>query len=176
MKKILLIILCFSLAFCAGSEKKEVKEGLSLTSPAFKYGQQIPAKYTCDGENISPEIVWNGVPPGAKSLVLICEDLAGIGRTFIHWVIYNIPPSAKGLPQNVPQKTQLPDGSEQAYNTRSQIGYLGPCPGSETHQYVFRLYALDFKIENEPPLAAGKVLSLMEGRILAKAEHMGTYR
>jgi hypothetical protein len=176
MKKILLIILSFSLAFCARPEKNGAKEGLSLKSPVFKYGQQIPAKYTCDGENISPEIVWNGVPPGAKSLVLTCEDLAGITRTFIHWVIYNIPPSAKGLPQNVPQKVQLPDGSEQAYNTRSQLGYLGPCPGSATHQYVFRLYALDFKIENEPPLTAGKVLSLMEGHVIAKAAYMGTYR
>ena len=76
----------------------------------------------------------------------------------------------------MPQKAQLPNGSEQAYNTRSQLSYLGPYPGSATHPYVFRLYALDFKIENEPPLTAGRVLSFMEGHVIAKAPYLGTYR
>jgi len=123
------------LALCGGPDKDRREEELVLKSPAFKYGKRIPGRYTCDGENISPEFVWSGVPANAKSLVLICEDLAPESNLFVHWVVYNIPPASKGLPRNVPHEAQLPDGSRQAYNTRSQLGYLGPCPGNETHMF-----------------------------------------
>jgi len=176
MKQIILIFLCFSLASCSGPEKNKGQEDFSLKSPAFKHGQKIPAKYTCDGENISPEIVWSGVPNATQSFALICEDLSGRYRAFIHWVIYNIPPTSKGLPQNVPQQAQLPDGAQQAYNGRSRLGYLGPCPGDETHRYVFRLYALDSRIEDEPPLNSGKVISFIEAHTIARAVLLGTYR
>ena len=169
-------ILIIFLAVCSGPDKDRGKEGFVLKSPAFKYDARIPGRYTCDGENISPEFVWSGVPAAAKSLVLICEDLAPETNLFVHWVVYDIPPASKGLPQNVPKVAQLPDGSRQAYNNRFQLGYFGPCPGNETHQYVFELYALDVRIEREYPLSARQVVLLMENHIIAKALYLGTYR
>jgi len=176
MKRVLSVTLVIFLAACGGSEKDRGKKGLALKSPAFQYGWKIPAKYTCDGANVSPELVWSGVPAGAKSLVLICEDISGVSSAFIHWAVYNIPPTSAGLPQNVPPKAQLSDGSRQAYNTYSLLGYMGPCPGNETHQYVFNLYALDISFEDEPPLNAGKVIFLLEGHVIARSRYLGTYR
>lgn len=176
MRKIVSATLMFFLAVCCGTDKRRGEEGLVLKSPAFKYGRKIPGRYTCDGENISPEFVWTGVPADTKSLVLICEDLARESNLFVHWVVYNIPPASKGLPQNVPHKAQLPDGSRQAYNASSQLGYLGPCPGNETHRYVFELYALDMTIEKSRPPSGRQVIFLMENHIIAKALYLGTYR
>jgi hypothetical protein len=173
--KPIIIFICSCLLFCSGPGKKD-QDVLTLKSPAFKYGQKIPGKYTCDGENMSPEIVWSGVSKDTKCLVLTFEDLAGITRAVIHWVIFNIPPTSKGLPQNIPHRAQLPDGTQQAYNIQSQLGYLGPCPGSATHQYVFRLYALNSRIEEEPPLSPGKVILFIEDDTIARTELVGTYR
>jgi Raf kinase inhibitor-like YbhB/YbcL family protein len=174
MKSIILLLICSCLPFCSGPGKKD-QDGFTLKSPAFKYGQKIPVQYTCNGKNISPEMVWNGVPKDTKCLALTCEDLAGQGRA-VHWVIYNIPPTSKGLPQNIPQRAKLPDGPQQAYNMFSLLGYMGPCPGNKTNNYVFRLYALNSKIEEEPPLSSGKVILFIDDHTLAKAELMGTYR
>jgi Raf kinase inhibitor-like YbhB/YbcL family protein len=176
VKKIFSATLIIFLAVCSGTDKGRSEEGLILKSPAFKYGRKIPRRYTCDGENISPEFIWTGVPANAKSLVLIFEDLAPESNLFVHWVVYDIPPASKGLLRNVPHEAQLPDGSRQAYNTRSQLGYLGPCPGNETHRYVFGLYALDMTIEKSPPPSGRHVIFLMENHIIAKALYLGIYR
>ena len=176
MRELFSAALIIFLALCGGPDKDRREEELVLKSPAFKYGKKIPGRYTCDGENISPEFVWTGVPANAKSLVLICEDLAPESNLFVHWVVYNIPPASKGLPRNVPHEAQLPDGSRQAYNTRSQLGYLGPCPGNETHRYVFGLYALDLTIKKSSSPNGRQVIFLMENHIIAKALYLGTYR
>ena len=174
MKPIILVLICGCLLFCSGPGEKN-QNGFTLKSPAFKYGQKIPIQYTCNGKNISPEMVWSGVPKETKSLALFCEDLAGQGRA-IHWVIYNIPPTSDKIPENIPQMAELPDGSRQAYNMFSLPGYGGPCPGIETHNYVFRLYALNSRIEEETLLSSGKVVSFIDEHTLAKAELVGTYR
>ena len=176
MRRAFAATLIVFLAVCGGPNKDRDREGLTLKSPAFKYGQKIPLRYTCDGENISPEFVWSGVPVGAQSLVLICEDLAPETNTFVHWVVYNIPPSSTGLPRGVPQKDRLADGSRQAYNGRSQLGYFGPCPGINSHRYVFGLYALDMVIEEAYPPSGRRVISLLENHILAKSFYPGIYR
>ena len=176
MKTTLSAALIVFLAACGGPDKDRGQEGMVLRIPAFKYDRTIPVRFTCDGEEISPELVWTGVPENAKSLVVVCEDLSPATGTFIHWVVYNIPPTSKGLPQNVPHVDRLRDGSRQALNPRSQMGYLGPCPGYETHRYVFQLYALDVRLEEEHPLNGRQVLFLMEGHIIAKSLYPGNYR
>lgn len=175
MKQLSLLFLCLGLVFSgdAGSQKRE---GLLITSPAFKSGQRIPDKFTCHGEEMSPALVWSEVPKEAKSLAVTFEDLSAGSRIIVHWVVYNIPPETKGLPQNVPKGARLASGAQQAYNWSSFLGYMGPCPGNQRHQYVFRLFALDAKIEEEPPLNAGKVILFIENHTLAKAELVGYYR
>jgi Raf kinase inhibitor-like YbhB/YbcL family protein len=174
MKALVLVLICGCLLFCSGPGEKD-QSRFTLKSPAFKYGQKIPIQYTCNGKNASPEMVWSGVPKDAKSLALICEDLAGHGYA-IHWVIYNISPASNRIAEAVPQGAQLPEGPQQAYNMFSLPGYGGPCPGNETHNYVFRLYALNSGIEEKPPLSSGKVILFIDEHTLAKAELVGTYR
>jgi len=176
MKKAMLGILAIGLIACGGKEPPQKNEGFSLMSPAFKFGYPIPVLFTCNGQNISPELTWSGAPAAAKSFALISEDVSTRTVPLIHWVVYNIPATQQGLPRKIPKQSRLPDGTQQGYNGQSMVGYLGPCPGPETHRYVFRLYALDFLIENEPDLSGGRLLYLIEGHILAKAEYYGTYR
>jgi len=175
MKIIILLFLCLAFVFC-GKTNEPKQEGFTVRSPAFEYGQRIPAKFTCNGENISPEIVWSGVPKEAKCLALTFEDLSARPRVITHWLVYNIPLTLKGLPQNVPERAQLPDGARQAYNWESRTRYMGPCPGNENHQYIFRLYALDSRLEEEQPLNAGKVVLFIEEHALARADLVGYYR
>jgi len=176
MKKCIGLALVVFLAACGGQDEAQGKKGLTLKSPAFTYGQRIPLRYTCNGENNSPEFSWTGVPASAKSLVLMCEDLAPETNTFVHWVVYNIPPESKGLPRGIPHTERLPDGSRQAYNGRFQPGYFGPCPGINSHRYVFGLYALDIRIEEAYTLSGRRVISLIENHVLDKAFYLGIYR
>ena len=151
-----------------------------LTSPAFEPGGEIPERYGFFRENVSPELSWQNVPAGTQSLALFLEDRdvdLGGGAPFVHWVIYNIPPTATGLPEGVPQDPTLPDGSRQGRNTTGGIGYIGPYPPlGETHHYTFALYALDTSLNLAPGATRDEVLQAMGGHILAQAELAGTYR
>lgn len=150
--------------------------GMTLFSPAFANGGLIPERYTCEGENISPPLGWTGVPPEAKSLVLICDDPDAPGGIFNHWLLYNIPTSTTNLPEGVPSLPSLPDGSLQGFNSFGKIGYGGPCPPpGSTHRYFFRLYALDKTLDISPKARKAEVLRAMEGHILAVAELMGLF-
>jgi Raf kinase inhibitor-like YbhB/YbcL family protein len=152
---------------------------LTLTSPAFKAQGQIPAKYTCEGDEVSAPLNWDGVPEGTKSLVLIIDDPdapdpTAPKRVFVHWVVYNIPPDAHGLPENADGEG-LPKGALAGVNDYKQSGYRGPCPPVGRHRYFHKLYALDTTL----PLNAPTKLDLeaaMEGHVLAKAELIGTYQ
>ena len=147
-----------------------------VESPAFENGEIIPKKYTCDGEDISPPLKWHDLPEKTKSLALICEDPDAPLFTWIHWVIYSIPPPVNELEENIPKKEILEWGAKQGKNSWGRIGYGGPCPpGKKPHRYFFRLYALDEEIGLEPGLKKKELMKKVEKHIIAKAEIMGRY-
>ncbi|MCX7882996.1 MAG: YbhB/YbcL family Raf kinase inhibitor-like protein [Brevinematales bacterium] len=148
---------------------------MKIESPAFPHGGMIPSLYSCDGENISPELVWKDVPPQTKSLVLLCEDPDAPMGLFVHWIVFNIPASLSGFPAGVSTKELLRLSIKQGRTDFGSIGYGGPCPPSGTHRYFFRLYALDNLLSLAEGSNRAQVLKAMEGHVLSHAELMGTY-
>ncbi|NOH01274.1 MAG: YbhB/YbcL family Raf kinase inhibitor-like protein [Chloroflexi bacterium] len=153
---------------------QEVDVKFELTSPAFANGDSIPADFSCKGRDVSPALAWTEPPAGAQSFALIMDDPDAPVGTWVHWVIYNIPASARGLPESVPTDPQLRDGSVQGVTSARSTGYHGPCPPSDTHRYFFKLYALDTMLSMQ---SADKkqLLAAMEGHVLGTAELMGTF-
>jgi Raf kinase inhibitor-like YbhB/YbcL family protein len=150
---------------------------LAVTSPAFEAGQTIPVKYTCQGEDVSPPLHWEGAPAKTKSFVVICDDPDAPGRTWVHWVIYNLPPDAVSLPENTAKTATLPNGPAQGRNSFGNIGYGGPCPpGGKAHRYFFKVYALDVVLALKESPDNEKLLGAMKGHILAQGQLMGTYQ
>ncbi len=149
---------------------------IQLTSNAFIEGAMIPQRYTCDGENISPPLLWTGVPPGTRSLALICDDPDAPVGIWDHWVLYNIPANATGLPQSIPEKTILDTGAVHGSNSWGRIGYGGPCPPGGTHRYFFKLFALDTLLDLKSGATTSQLLEAMEGHVLAQGQLMGKYR
>ena len=153
---------------------------LTLTSTAFHHTSEIPVRCTCDGEDVSPPLSWSGVPAGAKSLVLIVDDPDAPDpqapqMIWVHWVLYNIPPSAAGLPEAVSTKN-LPRGALEGINDWKQSGYRGPCPPIGRHRYFHKLYALDTVLPEMNRPTRAKVESAMQGHILSQTEIVGTYQ
>lgn len=148
---------------------------LKIESPAFPDGGTIPSLYTCDGRDVSPPLSWTGVPADGKSLALVCDDPDAPSRVWVHWVIFNLPPSSTGLPEGVPSRSDVDGGGLQGSNDFRRIGYGGPCPPSGTHRYVFTLYALGATL----PLAAGatkaELVAAAKGLIRAEAVLTGKY-
>jgi Raf kinase inhibitor-like YbhB/YbcL family protein len=142
---------------------------MALTSPAFNDGEPIPAKFTCDGEDISPELDWFGIPEGTVSLALIMDDPDAPIGTWVHWVLYNLPMDLSGLRQGMTGVGL--DGT----NSWNRAGYGGPCPPSGTHRYYFKLYALDTNLDLDPSAKKDALLAAMESHILGQAELLGTY-
>jgi len=165
------------LASCSPTEPTLPEETMSMTlnSTAFTQGNSIPARYTCTSEDISPPLSWDAPPAGTQSLALIMDDPDAPAGTWVHWVIYNIPASARGLTENIRPDAQLTDGSLQGKNSWGKLGYGGPCPPSGTHRYFFKLYALDTVLELKSGASKSALLAAMEGHILSYAELMGTY-
>ncbi len=147
-----------------------------LKSKAFEPGGLIPAKYTCDGEDISPPLDWSDPPAGTQSIALISDDPDAPVGTWVHWVVWNIPGSARALDENLPKKESLPNGARQGTTDFRRVGYGAPCPPSGTHRYFFKLYALDTTL-NLPASTTKKDLEqAMQGHILGQAELIGKYR
>jgi Raf kinase inhibitor-like YbhB/YbcL family protein len=147
---------------------------LSITSDAFNDGGTIPSKYTCDGQDISPVVSWQGIPDGTESIALIMDDPDALGRTFVHWVIFNIPGNATGLPEGVP--SDLGDSSLQGKTDFGKIGYGGPCPPSgKPHRYFFKVYALDTELDLKSGVTKSQLEAAMKGHILAQGEMIGNY-
>lgn len=147
-----------------------------VSSPAFKRGERIPVTCTCDGTDISPRLAWHGAPSGVKTYALIMDDPDAAGGVFTHWLIFNIPGDAMGLPENVPRSESLDDGAIQGKNHFGKTGYNGPCPpAGKTHHYRFHLYALDTALSLGPEASAGDIRAAMEDHMLAQGELMGTY-
>jgi Raf kinase inhibitor-like YbhB/YbcL family protein len=153
---------------------------LVLTAAAFAAGGAIPALFTCEGRDISPALSWTGVPESAKSLVLIVDDPDAPDpkapkMTYVHWVLYNIPPSAQGLPEAV-APANLPPGTKQGTNDWKRIGYGGPCPPIGRHRYFHKLYALDSVLPDLGAATKVQVEAAMKGHVVAQDELMGTYQ
>ena len=148
---------------------------LEINSTAFSEGELIPARYTCDGPDVSPELSWSGVPEAAKSLALICDDPDAPMGTWVHWVLFNIPPGANGLPGEIPSDASLENGARHGRNDFRRLGYGGPCPPGGTHRYFFKLYALDAELALESGITKAELLEAMQGHILDEGQLMGTY-
>jgi len=149
---------------------------LEISSQAFLEGEMIPTRYTCDGPDVSPELSWSGVPEAAKSLALICDDPDAPMGTWVHWVLFNIPPSANGLTAEIPSDASLANGARHGTNDFRRLGYGGPCPPGGTHRYFFKLYALDAEFNLESGITKAELLEAMQGHILAEGQLMGTYQ
>jgi Raf kinase inhibitor-like YbhB/YbcL family protein len=145
--------------------------GFRLTSTAFTDGGPIPAQFTCDGDDVSPDLSWEGAPKETAAMALVVDDPDA--RGFVHWVVYNMTGSQSGgLAEGV---SASPDAPGQGMNDFGRLGWGGPCPPSGTHRYRFRLLALDGPLELTEAPGAGAVLGAAEGRILAEATLTGTY-
>lgn len=149
---------------------------IQLISQAFSEGAMIPTRYTCDGEDVSPPLSWTDLPPETGSFALICEDPDAPVGTWDHWVLFNLPASATGLPEAVPATATLDDGSVHGNNSWGRLGYGGPCPPGGTHRYIFSLFALDIKLDLKSGATKSGLLKAMEGHILARTRLMGKYR
>ena len=147
---------------------------LTLTSPAFKHEGEIPARYTCEGDDIIPELSWSEIPGGAASLALILDDPDDEPTTWVHWVLYNIPVSATGLAEGI-SPHELPAGTLEGLNDWKSVGWRGPCPPKGRHRYVFQLYALDAVLPDLDHPTKAQLEAAMDGHILGRTELIGTY-
>jgi Raf kinase inhibitor-like YbhB/YbcL family protein len=143
---------------------------MTITSPAFSAGGEIPAKFTCNGQSTSPELRISGTPPGAKTLVLIADDPDAPGGEFTHWLVWNIDPQTTRWAEN-----SVPTGALQGTNDFSKKGYGPPCPPSGTHRYIFKIFALDRPLELKAGARRADVEGAMRGHVLAQGELIGRY-
>ncbi len=151
---------------------------IQVTSPAFTAGASIPRKHSGEGDDLSPPLAWSGLPEGTQAVAVICDDPdAPTAEPWVHWVIYDLPPAAAGLPEGVPSQETLADGTKQGLNTWPRLGYNGPMPppGHGPHRYFFKVYALDAPTGLEPRATKSDILAAIDGHILAQGELVGTY-
>ena len=166
-------------ALAVPMEGADAAMALTLTSSAFTPGAAIPSRYACEGENISPPLAWDGVPAGAKSLVLMIDDPDAPDpkapkRVWVHWILYNLPPDSRGLAENA-DKAGIPAGASQGLTDAKKTAYSGPCPPIGRHRYFHKLYALDTALDLAQPTKA-ELEAAMRGHVLAQAELIGTYQ
>lgn len=161
----------------ASAEEGGSPVAFSIVSPAFGAGASIPRAFTADGTDVSPALTWTDPPQGTQAFALICDDPDAPVGTWVHWLIWNVPPAARGLPQGVPTTRTLADGSAQGKNDFGRIGYGGPSPPrGKPHRYFFRLYALKEKLTLAPGATRRELDRAMEGKVLASVEFAGTYQ
>jgi Raf kinase inhibitor-like YbhB/YbcL family protein len=184
MRRILYILvslayLCFLRGTINGVDaqtKGGAQMTITITSIAFTDGGMIPRDYTCDGKDISPPLAWSGVPESAKSLAIICDDPDAPVGTWVHWVLFNIPPTTSELLQGIPPDKTIENGARHGMNDFRKYGYGGPCPPGGTHRYYFKIYALDAELAQEPGITKAELLKAMKGHILAEGQLMGRYK
>ena len=184
MRIFLILVLLVLISGCIASEPDEETlieedinmDAISISSDVFENGGVLSSEYTCDGEDRSPVLSWDPIPAGTQSITLIVDDLDAPGKTFVHWVIYNIPASSTGLPAVVPKNKTLDDGSLQGKNDFGRIGYNGPCPPpGKPHRYFFKVYALDTTLSLKSGATKSQLEAAMSGHILAQGEMIGKY-
>lgn len=158
-----------------------------VESPAFsakggpasggKPSESIPMKYTCDGEDVSPSLLWTDPPKGTKSFALIFDDPDASVGTWVHWVVYDLPPDSRELQEGIPKTERLANGAKQGMTDFRRVGYGGPCPPpGKPHRYFFKLYALDTPLDLPPQATKADLLMAMNGHVLAQAELGGLYQ
>ncbi len=149
----------------------------SLTSAAFADGEPIPAKYTCDGNDVSPPLQWTNAPANTRCFALIADDPDAPVGTWVHWVLYDLPADSSALPENVAKTQNITGNAKQGVNDFRRLGYGGPCPPpGKPHRYFFKLYALDRVLDLKPAVTKKDLLKAMEGHVLAEGQLMGTYQ
>lgn len=149
---------------------------LQLTSTAFRDGEPIPKKYTCDGQDVSPELAWSGAPEGTKSFALIADDPDAPSGVWVHWVIYDLRAATHGLPEGMPKDRELRDGARQGKNDFGKIGYGGPCPPrGPAHRYFFKLYALREKTGLKSGASKNELERAMKSKVLGQATLTGKF-
>ncbi len=177
MAFLLAIIACQPTAKENTDREEAVTMSLTLTSPAFAEGAAIPKKYTGDGQDFSPPLKWSDVPAGTKSLALICDDPDAPVGNWVHWVLYDLPPTATELVEGLPVSATLSNGARQGVNDFRKLGYGGPAPPrGKPHRYFFKIYALDVELSLKPGTRKPDLEAAMKGHILAEGQLMGTYQ
>ena len=181
MKKKRFSLIFSVVVFCGmilpgGMRAEEVMEKIEVRSPAFSEGDSIPREFACDGANMSPPIEWSGVPSHAQSIAIIADDPDAPSGDWVHWVLYDLPPSLTGIPAGVPVSEKLPAGGTQGRTDFGKIGYGGPCPPKGTHRYFFKIYALDTMLHSKSGMTKKELLNAMQGHVLAEGQLMGKYR
>ncbi len=193
-----LTLFCYSIANKAQDSKQQIKKtenqtlnqspskergnpmSMTIKSLVFKHNGEIPKQFTCQGQDISPALTWSNLPENTKSLALIVDDPdapdpAAPKMTWVHWVLYNIPPDASGLPEAV-SAANLPAGTKQGLNDWKKTGYGGPCPPIGRHRYFFKLYALDTVLPDLNQPTKSELENTMQAHILDQTELIGTYQ
>ena len=148
---------------------------LNVTSSAFENEAMIPPRYTADGEDVSPPLSWEGLPEGTQSIAIISDDPDAPMGTWVHWLIWNIPPDQTGIPENIPAEQTLSNGAVQGQTSFNSVGYGGPAPPSGTHRYYFKVYALDTMLKLTSKAKKQDLEKAMKGHILAQGQVMGRY-
>lgn len=149
---------------------------MKLKAPAFAAAANVPVRFTCDGSNVSPALGWTDAPPTAKSFVLIMDDPDAPRRTWVHWILFDVPSIETHLAEGIPSQGKLPSGARQGQNDFGRIGYGGPCPPpGPPHRYYFRLFALDRTIDLDSGASRAQVERAMRGHVLASTELMARY-
>jgi Raf kinase inhibitor-like YbhB/YbcL family protein len=173
--------LAFAFNCCANKQYKKghkdpkgEKINMKLSSPSFENGTLLNKKFTCDGENVSPDLRWEDVPTGVKSFVLMCDDPDAPRKTWVHWLVFNLPATMTSLEENASVRLF---GAKEGMTDFGKIGYGGACPppGHGPHRYFFKLYALDTTLDLPEGVSNGELIAAMNGHILAHAQLMGTY-
>lgn len=177
---ILLAIMVAAAGSAAQSQTKQPASSHSmsfqLTSSAFSSGGAIPRQYTCDGADHSPDLHWSEPPRGAVTFALVMHDPDAPVGDWVHWVVWNLPQAEHGMAANFPKQAELPNGTRQGSNDSKKTGYNGPCPPTgKPHRYVFRVYAVDTKLDLAAGATRADLESALKEHILAEAEYMGMY-
>lgn len=162
----------------AGAEPGD-RAPMRLTSSAFPAGAAIPARFTCDGSDVSPPLAWSQPPEGTRSLALVMDDPDAPDpkapkRTWVHWIVYNLPPESEGLAEAA-SSSGLPAGASHGRNDWKRADYGGPCPPIGRHRYVHKLYALDIVLSDLGHPTKAELLAAIQGHVLARAQLIGTY-
>ena len=150
---------------------------IKLTSSAFQEGQTIPSKHTGDGDDSAPPLAWSEPPAGTKCFAVICDDPDAPRGTWVHWVLFNLPPDTRALAEGTPTEGSLPGGAVQGTNDFGKLGYGGPAPPpGKAHRYFFKLYALDTPLKLAAGATKSQVVEAMKGHILGEGQLMGKYQ
>jgi len=157
-----------------GQAEVAVKK-IEVRSSAFGEGERIPSEFTCDGANVSPPIVWSGIPPHTQSIAIIVDDPDVPSGDWAHWVIYDLPPSLMGIQAGAPASEKLPAGGIQGRTNFGRIGYGGPCPPKGAHRYFFKVYTLDAMLHLKSGATKKELLEAMRGHVLGEGALMGRY-